>query len=449
MGKNLAASGGEVDIKQFEITSNYNKKTTDISGGVMELFVWESLFDSTVRASVIYADTGYDDSGSRQISNTEGGGNSDFVNSAGEKTELVIEDLYKNKLVFTGDYHLRVSKNKREAFGGPHTTKTLVATEFYSKECIDNEDSEKRVVKKYQYKTSDNVKLILTDVLGTPKNITVDKSKNDYNFLGGREKVFQQCTWLSRVSVPDGVSAPNGVLAGYLFYETAYDGTKGGYNFKSIDLLFSKSPVRKYIMTATNEIPPGYSGNILNHFEHVSIDLQRSLVAGDQTKRKLETINPYNVEFAQNDFSAKSQNLDWNNGGKDFWKLAEDLNLKDKITRINTKAYDTGIVPTGLNWKEQKKESKEINYDIGDIIRQATNRFNQLFTYQITIIIPCDLGLHVGDVILVDFPEISQKEVREISKNKSGIYMIMDLAHRITRTGSYTSLHLTRDSIFR
>lgn len=133
MGKNVAASGGEVDIKQFEITSNYNKKSTDISGGVMQLMIWESLFDSTVRASVIYADTGYDDSGSRQIANTEGGGDGDFINSAGEKTELVVEDLYKNKLVFTGDYHLRVSKNKRECFGGPHTTKTLVSTEFYSR----------------------------------------------------------------------------------------------------------------------------------------------------------------------------------------------------------------------------------------------------------------------------------------------------------------------------
>lgn len=442
---NLAASGGEVDIQQFEITSNYSGQTTDVKGGLMELMIWESLFDTTVRANAIYADTGYDDGG-REVANTEGG-EKDFVNSAGEKTELVIQDIYGSKLTFTGDYQLRVSKNKREAFGGPQTTRTIVSTEFYSKECIDHENVDKRVVKKYEGKPDLNVKKILQEVLGTSKNIITDPTKNDYNFLGGREKVFSKISWLGRVSVPDGVPSSDGILAGYLFYETA--GQDGGYNFKSIDVLFSQSPKRKYIMTATNEIPPGYSGQILNHFEHVSIDLQRGLVGGDQTKKKLETINPFNTEFGSSEFKADAQNLDWNNGGKEFWKLGTDLKINDIVTRLNVKQFDVGILPPGNTWTEQSKKSKEINYSIEDIIRQSTNRVNQLFTSQITIIIACDLALHVGQLILVDFPEVSQKSVGEVSKTKSGIYMIMDLAHRITRSGSYTSLHLTRDSVFR
>ena len=443
--QNMAASGGEVDIQQFEITSNYNNQTTDIKGGIMELMLWESLFDTTVRANAIYADTGYDNGG-RDVANTEGSEDG-FVNSAGEKTELVLQDLYGSRLVFTNDYQLRTSKNKRESFGGPNTTKTIVSTEFYSKELIDHENYSNRVVKKYEGKPDDNVRKILTEVLKTPKNIVTDKSKNDYNFLGGLEKVFSKCSWLGRVAVPDNVPAGDGLLAGYLFYETS--GNDGGYNFRSIDVLFSQPPVRKYIMTSTNEVPDGYSAKILNHHEHVSIDLQKGLISGDQTKKKLQTINPYDTEYKEDDFESAAQNLDWNNGGKSFWKLGTDIGINDLVTRQNTKMFDTGILPPGSNWKQQKEKSKEINYSIEEIIRQSTNRVNQLFTSQITIIIPCDLSLHVGDTVLVDFPEISQKSVREVSKSKSGIYMIMDLAHRISRSGSYTSLHLSRDSLFR
>ena len=292
----MAASGGEVDIQQFEITSNYNNQTTDIKGGIMELMLWESLFDTTVRANAIYADTGYDNGG-RDVANTEGSEDG-FVNSAGEKTELVLQDLYGSRLVFTNDYQLRTSKNKRESFGGPNTTKTIVSTEFYSKELIDHENYSNRVVKKYEGKPDDNVRKILTEVLKTPKNIVTDKSKNDYNFLGGLEKVFSKCSWLGRVAVPDNVPAGDGLLAGYLFYETS--GNDGGYNFRSIDVLFSQPPVRKYIMTSTNEVPDGYSAKILNHHEHVSIDLQKGLISGDQTKKKLQTIKFHQV---------KSQNL--------------------------------------------------------------------------------------------------------------------------------------------
>mgnify|MGYP000710599550 FL=1 len=78
-------------------------------------------------------------------------------------------------------------------------------------------------------------------------------------------------------------------------------------------------------------------------------------------------------------------------------------------------------------------------------MRQSSDRFNQLFGIQITILIPMDLSLHVGDLIFVDFPQIDP-EKKEINKNRSGNYMIMDLGHRITPSTTYTSLHLSRDS---
>ena len=101
------------------------------------------------------------------------------------------------------------------------------------------------------------------------------------------------------------------------------------------------------------------------------------------------------------------------------------------------------------NWNQQKKESKQINLEIDEIIRQSTNRYNQMSSVNLNIIIPMDLGIHVGDMIFVDFPEIASNKVQRPSKNKSGNYLIIDLCHKIGSAGCYSSVHLVRDSIYR
>lgn len=446
MAANLAAQGGEVNVTKFEVTSNYTNQPVDVSGGFIELTLYESMLDTTVRAVANFADTGYGASDDLAISESV------FNKSAGEKTELVVEDQYKQQLSFTGDYQLRTRSSSRESFGGSRNSSTSITTDFYSKESIDNHLLKNRVVQKYEGKPSDNVKKILKDVLKTPKNIDVDLCANNLNFLGFNEKVFYKCNWLCKNSVPSGLqSSAQGILAGYLFYETADNGkgVTGGYHFKSIDKLFTQKPVRKMIMNNLTSIPLGYDNKILNHYENSSVDLESQLMSGAVFQTNFESINPFDHNYNNNTFDYKKQNLVWNNGGTEFWKLASDLKLQSEVSRYSSRFLDVGVLPAGSTWDKQKERSKEINFDPDSIIRQATNRFNQLFTVQSTIIIACDLGLHVGDLIHCDFPEISSKKNQEVSKNKSGIYMIMDLAHKISSSGSYTSLHLVRDTINR
>lgn len=446
MGLNAAAAGGECQIDLFEITSNYSGETVDIREGVTSLCVYESLFDSTVRVNVKYVDTGY--GGGAALSE------SSFNNSVGEKTELVLRQFWNGKfqkLLFKGAYQLRTSNNSRESFSDGKTTATSVDTWFYSKESMDNHTTDCRVSKKYEKKISDNVYAILKDdCLGTPKSVFVDSSKNDFNFLGGREKPFHKVNWLAKRTVPEGIGG-QGILAGYLFYEIARstEGTPGGYYFKSIDILFSQPPIRRYIYTNTNELPPGYDAKILNHKEITSINLDDHLVSGSLFQRQMETFEPFSNNYGKGDFDYKSQNLVKNNGGKEFWKIASDLNYQDKSTRETQKMFDTGTLPTGRSWKEQKKESKEKNFETDEILRQSTNRYNQLGTVRMTILIPLDFSVHVGDMIFVDIPEISDSPNRRPSKNKGGLYMIMDLCHRIAPKANYTSLTLIRDSIGR
>ena len=99
---------------------------------------------------------------------------------------------------------------------------------------------------------------------------------------------------------------------------------------------------------------------------------------------------------------------------------------------------------------EQLTHSKEeVNFNVDEIMRQSSARYNNLFNTKVSMTIPADFGLHAGDLIYADFPEVSNKQTQDVSKNKGGIYMIVDIGHRISKNSSYTSLHLVRESLGR
>lgn len=447
MPNNVAAQGGESNILKFEMTSNYTNKTVDFKSGIIELFLYESLFDSTVRAKAIFADTGYGTEGGAATESNRKDGY--FNKSSGEKTELIVTDGYNQKLSYVGDYHLRSKGQVKDSFGDAKTTNTIFVTDFYSKESIDNHLVENRVTKKYEGKPSDSIQSILKDVLKTPKKVEVFPTLNNFNFLGYNEKVFHKCTWLCKHSVPELQDSKEN-LAGYLFYEIADDGNgTGGYRFNSIDNMFKQDIKRRMILTDTVDTPPGYDTKILNHHENITVDIEKNLLSGSLFKKKLITFDFYSKAYESDDFDYKQQNLGWNNTGDEFYKVASDLDLQEKASRYSTRLWDTGVLPTGSNWKGQQKESAKPNFNIDQIVRQASTRVNQLFITQMTVIIPMDFGIHVGDLVQCDFPEISPKSTKVVSDSKSGIYMISDLAHRITKTSNYTSLLLVRDTTYR
>jgi hypothetical protein len=99
--------------------------------------------------------------------------------------------------------------------------------------------------------------------------------------------------------------------------------------------------------------------------------------------------------------------------------------------------------------KEQLQKSKQNDFDIDAIIRQSAMRYNQLFTQKLSLTIPGDYGLHAGDLVYCDFPEITQKNFKSVSQRKGGLYMIVDLSHLVTTNKTFTRLNLVRESIGR
>jgi len=76
-------------------------------------------------------------------------------------------------------------------------------------------------------------------------------------------------------------------------------------------------------------------------------------------------------------------------------------------------------------------------------------RYNSLFAIKMSLIIAGDFNIRAGDIIHCDFPEVSDKDNTTYSNKKSGIYMVADVGHRITKNSCYTSLNLVRESIGR
>jgi hypothetical protein len=444
MSANKSAESGNVTL--FDIYSNYNDKVSFLEG-IAEIHYYESILDNTVRLTAAFVDTGNrkDKSGSSAMEK-------DDINfTAGEKAEIVLVDNNDNKLQFKGDYHLRI-KEVRNIM--EHTQRASFFIDFYSKECIDNELYENRVVKRYHGKVTESVnKILKTDCIKTKKMVSVDEGLNEFNFLGNIEKPFYKIVWLAKRCAPNGMKV--GVNAGYFFYEVGDDGThSGGYRFKSIDKLFSQSAKKRFIYNNTTGLPTEYNAKILDYFFDNTVDLHKQLVSGALFQTELKTFDPFSNKYEgdkEEAFNHSTQLKSSNIGGTETPKLAADLNIQNKTTRSSARFKDTGILPSGNTLEDQLKKAKEVNFDVRNIIRQSYMRYNSLFTTKLSIVIPGDFSLHVGDLVHCDFPEISDKENITISQKKSGLYMIVDMCHLIRSNPgqTYTKLNLVRDSIGR
>jgi hypothetical protein len=162
---------------------------------------------------------------------------------------------------------------------------------------------------------------------------------------------------------------------------------------------------------------------------------------------EIRTFDPYSNKYEQTSFNSKQQFQVKNTGGTERIKIGDD---QEKTTRRFVKVKDTAVLPKGNELKEQLKNSKnKLNFNIDEILRQSSMRYNGLYAIKLSVTIPGDMSLRAGDLIHCDFPEVSAKDNKTYSNKKSGIYMIADVAHRISKNSCYTQLNLVRESIGR
>ena len=100
--------------------------------------------------------------------------------------------------------------------------------------------------------------------------------------------------------------------------------------------------------------------------------------------------------------------------------------------------------------QQQLEKSRDPNFVQSQIVNQSIRRYNQFYASQVTITIPGDFSLHAGDSLFVDAPAVTaDKSKGELNQRTGGLYIITDLCHYVSSDGTYTKLHLVRDSFGR
>ena len=281
-----ARNSSPIDVDQLEIFSNPTQTdNVSLSGGLVRLQYWESILQDTVRASVVFADSGNSINDKSVV---------DGLPIVGQERVVIrITDHNGVQLDFSGDSSLYVNKVTPIE---NDSTKSATHLDLVSKEYIMNEKI--RLNKRFDGKISESIDTILTDeeYLNTQKDVEVDVTSNNFNFIGNNRKPFYTLNWLSKRGVPNSPGA-DGNTAGFLFWETSE-----GFKFKSIDNLLSSSanPQQKSIIfnqsVDKEEIPAGYDVKALEYAVDNKINVQDKLKMGTYSNR-IVTFDPFSCFY--------------------------------------------------------------------------------------------------------------------------------------------------------
>ena len=442
------------DIRQFDIfQAKDGGKSIDASGGVVDIKYYEDILSNSVSLSAVIVETGESDD--KKLGNV--GILDGLPIRGGEPSHIVIADHDKNVLTFKDDNKLYVNRVRNVIAG---TQKDAYSIDFTSREMLANEQC--RVCKRYDGKISENIKKILTEAtsadvgIKTKKEVTVDETAINYNFIGNDRKPFYVCTWLASKSIPSQAGKVGG-SAGYVFYET-YD----GYNFRSLDALAEQESKGNYLFSNTDDIPPEYTGKIISYDINKDIDLQNNLTIGAYANRTLffdfyaynYKVRNYSVDEpggSENNKGAGSKGKIVTLGSDEIDSVADEFRLP--VSRLMNKVLDVGTLPAGKDIDAQLKTWKESpfdpTYDSTKTMVQSVMRYNQMFSVKINIMIAGDFRLRAGDLIRCEFPKLSTEPNTRPNKVSGGLYMIASLCHNITPRETYTSLTLVRDTFGR
>ena len=421
MSNNSAAFQDATIVKAL-IFSNETGENVDIAGNVVQLEYVENIYDDTIFV--------------RYTMNNVAG-------TVGDKT--LLEGL---PLVGTEDFELKIkdgSDNEIEVNLNVNNVRivekdnqkeNLVIT-FVSEELIRNESEFNAVRIRHDGKISKSVSDILKNNLQTEKELFIDVTSNNFNFIGNKRKPLYMINWLCKKSIPS-TDGKMGKTAGYMFYETA-----DGFHFKSIDSLFAQEPVKSYGFFGTPDNPVQYDASIVKFSADNRFDAAKKLRSGVYNT-KLILFDPFNCKYDEIKEGVEDGE-GTTNAGLNLPVLNEKFN---KIpTRTTFMLRDTGVLPTG-DVKEQVKKNDEEIFEVANILNQSIRRYSQFSIGSIEIDIFGDFSLHAGDTVFIDAPS-TDKDDPKTDKIIGGKYLIHQVKHVIQGGFCQTKLGLVRDSIGR
>ena len=268
------------EIEKITITSAKNpKESVNLTGGLVRFMYYESLLSNTIKATYTYSDTG------NTVNNAKTGSNCKNTGTALEKLPIVggevasikVTDNRGNSLEFSPEKNNPLIVNKPTPFDDK-TTKSAVQLQFTSKEFLENEKLDNRVVKCYEGKISEHIEKLVKENLNTDKSVDLEETgAKNYNFIGNTRKPYYCINNLSTRAVPQG-NEKSGNSAGFLFWETA-----DGYNFKSLDTLLGQNMKKSIAYNETPDngnLPAGYDLKALEYSRSSENNVQGKMMMG-------------------------------------------------------------------------------------------------------------------------------------------------------------------------
>ena len=436
--KVVASSATEPSsVLKAEIKSNKGGETVSLVNGFVQLMYHESILQDSIKVDYIFTDTGNTIKEKSAMEGLPIVGTEDFT--------LAFEDNQEVKLQFSEEDKNTLIVNKVTPME-VDTAKQVVTLHLVSEEFIRNEEGSSHVNVVMKGLLSDHVEEILKDKLKTEKELDIEPTSNDYNFVGNNRKAYYTINWLCRFAVPEKEGKP-GDTAGFFFWETSE-----GYKFKSIDSLFAQEPKKRYVFNSSPDsmIPPGYDGKILQHVPDNRIDYQNKIRMGAYGT-KLVVFNPFDCFYEVVPQTAEETEEGIVTGGEElpvFNEKFKNPSAEENFTRTTFMLVDTGTLPSG-DTKEQIEENEKENFPAERALNQGIRRFNQFFSMQQTVTIGGDFSLHAGDAIYIDTPSIQAETKDDVNKETGGKYIIADLCHYVSSKETYTKMNLVRDSFGR
>ena len=379
----------------------------EISGGNPTFVYYESLKSPSISLSIQFIDVD-------QLISREG-------ITGGEYLDLSIKVPGFDDFVIRHDKHFLMLNSVKDV--KTTSNKQIATLEFVSVESIINETS--RVSKKFSGNVSDLVtELLIGDKKGiqTDKPLDKDQAFNKYSFVGNMKRPFDTIQWLCPKAATDDKNC------GFLFYETL-----DGYFFKSIHKLLEAEPTVYEKPEKPVESDFRIIENNLDSTNDIGMNCRLGMYANKTIYVDLETGTTKTTDYKISEIGLKNPP-----------KLPN--GLEDFPTRLMLRLLDKGAMQKG-----SKKEEREKENELAIFQNKSYARNNLLFSQSLSISVPFNPDMRVGQMIEVKLPvkKSDDQEQTDYGSERdndiSGRYLVSELKHIIGNSKANTQLKLVRD----
>jgi len=300
--------------------------------------------------------------------------------------------------------------------------------------------------------------------------INTQASSNRQSIVFPGIKPFEAIDYVGQESIPD-ISTQQTITPNYIFFER-----QDGWYFKTIDSMLYAKPFDDFYLADAATEKKNEGGDVIHEYQNISsLEILDRLDVMKKTHQGLyshtvETIDPITKRFKQDKFLYKDEmkniahledhDFDGDNlvlrknFGSDYYVSKKSSLNKDSDNSIT---YYT-ISNIGENYNKQDYLNKAINTDtqirnprvLHNTLKYDVASRIQLSNIRLSVVIPGNSDIQIGDVVNLHIPEASQNEeyMKKISRMYDKRFFVTAVRHTHQKVDNiyFTVLECVKDT---